>query len=73
MGILIKNGLIIDGSGSKGYKADIIIKKEKIEEINSNLEKEGVEIIDASNKIIAPGFIDLHNHADFNLSKENEY
>ncbi len=39
MGILIKNGLIIDGSGSKGYKADIIIKKEKIEEINSNLGK----------------------------------
>jgi len=72
MGILIKNGLIIDGSGSEAYKADILIKDDKIEKIKIDLETNDAEIIDASNKIISPGFIDLHNHADLNLFEVNK-
>ncbi|NHI92837.1 MAG: D-aminoacylase [Candidatus Lokiarchaeota archaeon] len=71
MKILIKNGLIVDGTGAPGYKADILIQNDKIEQIAEVLNIEDAEIIDASNKIVSPGFIDIHNHADFNIYDVN--
>ena len=67
MTILIKNGLIADGTGSPSYSRDVLIKDDKIVEIGPNLIAEGSEIIDASNRIVAPGFIDMHNHSDLTL------
>jgi len=72
MRILIKNGLIIDGTGAPGYKADLLINKNRIEAIGENLDDEKAEIIDASGRIVAPGFIDIHNHADFNIYNANQ-
>ncbi|MHA1490528.1 MAG: hypothetical protein ACTSRI_12850 [Promethearchaeota archaeon] len=63
MGILVKNGLIIDGTGRSGYKSDMLIKGDRIEKIENNLDADGFEVIDASNKVVAPGFIDIHNHS----------
>jgi N-acyl-D-amino-acid deacylase len=67
MNILIKNGLIIDGTGSKGYVSDVLIKEEMIEKIGKNLNTNGAKIIDAANKVVSPGFIDMHNHSDLTL------
>ena len=67
MSILIKNGLIVDGSGTPGYKADILITDDKIVKIGENLDANGSKIIDASDRIVAPGFIDPHNHSDLTL------
>jgi len=67
MSILIKNGLIVDGTGSPGYKADILITDNKIVKIGENLDANGSRIIDASNRVVAPGFIDPHNHSDLTL------
>ncbi len=68
MDILIKNGTIIDGTGSPSYESDILIKDDKILKIASNINVDtSVKVIDASNKIVTPGFIDIHNHADFNI------
>jgi len=62
--LLIKNGVVIDGTGSAPYSADIGISGERIADIG-NLQNAGAdEIIDASNFYIAPGFIDLTNHGD---------
>ena len=71
MGIIIKNGLIIDGTGSPQYKSELLIENEEIEEIGTNLASKGNTIIDASNKIIAPGFIDMHSHADLTILQIN--
>ncbi|NVM30657.1 MAG: amidohydrolase family protein [Candidatus Helarchaeota archaeon] len=71
MKILIKNGQIIDGTGSPGYKADVLINGDRIERINEEISVEDAEIIDASGKIVTPGFIDIHNHADFNIYDVN--
>ena len=71
MSLLIKNGFIIDGSGSEAFSADILIKNNTIETIESKIESKNVEVIDATDKIVCPGFIDLHNHADLNLVEEN--
>ena len=67
MALLIKNGSIADGTGSPSYNGDILIEDDKIVKIGPNLEAEGSEIIDASNRVVAPGFIDIHNHSDLTL------
>ncbi|TFG14957.1 MAG: D-aminoacylase [Promethearchaeota archaeon] len=70
--ILIKNGIIIDGTGKLGYKSDILIKDDKIERIGTNIVNEGFRIIDASKKIVAPGFIDIHHHGDLSILDVNK-
>lgn len=62
--IIITNARIIDGSGNPPYKADLAIKKDKIAKIGMLKNAKAKKIIDASNLIIAPGFIDIHTHAD---------
>jgi N-acyl-D-amino-acid deacylase len=71
MDILIKDGLIIDGTGRNGYYADLLIKNNKIEEIGEDLTAENCKVIDASNKVVAPGFIDMHSHADLTILRVN--
>ena len=62
--IIIKNGVIIDGSGAKKYSADLGIKGDKIEKIENLKETRAKKIIDGKGLYIAPGFIDIHNHSD---------
>ena len=61
--LIIKNGKIIDGSGSEGYTADIGIKDGKIEKIGSSL-CDAKRVIDADGLVVTPGFIDSHSHSD---------
>ncbi|MDD4779347.1 MAG: dihydropyrimidinase [Tissierellia bacterium] len=65
MGLLIKNGVI--NTSNKSYQADILIENEKIKEIGTNLNSYSHEIIDASNKYLMPGGIDVHTHMDLDL------
>ncbi len=65
--ILIKNGYIVDGTGSPPYKADLAIKNETIAKIGDIDKKESEEVIDARGLIVAPGFIDIHNHSDLSI------
>ncbi len=61
--LLIKNGMVIDGIGTPGYRADVAVIGGKIAEIGKI--KEGAKrIIDASDLIVSPGFIDPHTHYD---------
>ena len=62
--LLIKNGTVIDGSGSPAYLSDIAIKKGKIDKIGTSLDIDCGKVIDASNQIVCPGFIDIHSHTD---------
>ena len=64
--VIIKNGIIIDGTRKDAYKADIAIKDEKIIKIGI-IEEDANEIIDAKGCYVTPGFIDPHSHADLSL------
>ena len=61
--LIIKNGSIYEGKGSKPYQADIAISNEKIVEIG-DIKIEGKKVIDAEGKIVTPGFVDIHTHYD---------
>ena len=61
--LIIKNGSIYDGKGSKPHQADIAISNEKIVEIG-DIKGEAKKVIDAEGKIVTPGFVDIHTHYD---------
>ena len=56
--LILKNASIVDGTGADMYTADIGIKAERIMEIGKLDGAEAAEVIDASGKLVAPGFID---------------
>ena len=57
--LLVKNGLVIDGSGRPGYRADIAIKGDRIAAIGKLKNVRGAREIDATGMAVAPGFIDM--------------
>jgi N-acyl-D-amino-acid deacylase len=64
-GLLIRNGLVIDGTGGPERKADVRVSGGAIVEIRESLApRNGERVIDAEGKVVAPGFIDTHSHAD---------
>lgn len=61
--LVVRHGMVFDGSGAAGFEADIGIASGKIAAIGQIAER-GAEEIDASGCIVTPGFIDLHTHYD---------
>ncbi len=65
--ILLKNGLIVDGSGQSAYPGSVLVDGNSIAAVLPATEEVTADIIDCRNKIIAPGFIDMHSHVDWHL------
>jgi N-acyl-D-amino-acid deacylase len=61
--VVIRGGRIIDGSGNPAYFADVAVKEGRIARIGTIVGEAGTEI-DAKGMMVAPGFIDVHTHAD---------
>jgi N-acyl-D-amino-acid deacylase len=65
--ILIKNGVVVDGTGKPAFKADVGIAGDRISALAERVEGEAVRTIDARGLHVAPGFIDPHTHSDLPL------
>src|SRR6516165_10468959 len=63
---VIKNGIVVDGTGRPPFEADVAIEKGRIAEIGK-IEGEARRTIDARGQVVAPGFIDAHTHYDAQL------
>jgi len=66
---LLKNGMVIDGTGAPGTRQDVAIRGERIEAIGSFPDSAAAEVVDLDGATLCPGFIDVHAHT--NLAREN--
>ena len=64
---LIRNAVIVDGSGTPPFRAAVRIEGARIIEVGALEPKRGETAVDARGLVLAPGFIDTHSHADNNL------
>ena len=62
--LIIRNGMIMDGTGNSWYRGDIGISDDVIMRVGNLEDFRGEEEIDATNLMVCPGFIDIHSHAD---------
>lgn len=61
---LIKGGMVIDGSRTPRYRADVAIKNGRVAEIGHIDAHRARKVLDAQGLVVAPGFVDLHTHYD---------
>jgi N-acyl-D-amino-acid deacylase len=65
--LVIKNGTVIDGKGGPRFRADIAVRNGKIAAIG-NIDEATGNAIDATGKIVCPGFVDPHTHYDAQIT-----
>src|SRR5438128_6820790 len=65
--LIIRNGRVLDGSGNPWYRADVGVRGDTIARIALSMTAPATRTIDAGGQIVAPGFIDIHNHARENI------
>ena len=62
--ILIKNGTVFDGLGNPGVKLDVAVEKGRVVQIGPNITATAAQTINAQDRFVTPGFIDIQNHSD---------
>jgi len=65
--VLIEGGRIIDGTGNPWFRADVGIVGDRIKSVGRLAEAESLRRIEAEGLVVAPGFIDIHSHSDYNV------
>ena len=60
--LAVRGGTVVDGTGRAGFRADIGIAGGRIARIDTQVH--GADEIDASGRLVVPGFVDVHTHYD---------
>ena len=66
--IMLRGGMVVDGTGGEPRVADVSLKAGKIVAIGKLDDVEAARVIDCQGLILAPGFIDLHTHSDRSIT-----
>src|SRR5947209_2692351 len=67
---LVRGALIVDGTGTPATVRDLRVRDGRIQAVGSLTPEPGDKIIDGRGKVLAPGFIDIHNHSETRLESE---
>jgi N-acyl-D-amino-acid deacylase len=66
--LLVRNGRVIDGTGGPSRQVDVRVSGDTIVEVAPNLVAgSGEQVVDATGRVVSPGFVDVHSHADGGL------
>jgi len=65
--LLIRGGVVVDGTGAPAFRADVRVQGDSIVEVGPDLSLQGERVLDAGGACISPGFIDSHTHLDPSL------
>jgi N-acyl-D-amino-acid deacylase len=65
--ILIRGATVIDGTGSAPRPLDVALRDGRISAVEQRRTESATREIDATGRVLSPGFIDIHTHSDFTL------
>ena len=66
--LLITNGMIVDGTGNPGFYGAVAVTGDEVEIVRGDVSQvQAARTIDASGKVVCPGFIDMHAHSDVTM------
>ena len=65
---LIRGGTVIDGTGAPGRVSDVAIVNDHIVDVAPNIVGSATRVIDATDRLVTPGFVDIHTHLDAQLA-----
>lgn len=65
--LVVSGGTVVDGTGALGVRTDIGVTGDRITAIGDLATAESHSTLDATDMVVAPGFIDIHSHSDFTL------
>ena len=66
--LVIRNGTVVDGTGAPARQADVAVSGDRIAAVEPGVEGRGVREIDATGRLVTPGFVDVHTHLDAQLA-----
>lgn len=69
--MILKNAKIVDGTGGPWFHGDVALAGGKIAGIGKYVKKDALKVIDIEGKVLCPGFIDPHSHADIIATEVN--
>ncbi len=70
--LIIRNGMVVDGTGAEPVAADVAVDGDRIARIGDLSEATAATEIDATGKLVTPGFVDLHTHLDAQVGWDPE-
>lgn len=74
-GMVLRDVLLVDGSGRPGSRTDVLVRGDRIERIGriGAGDARGLRVVEGGGRVLAPGFIDLHTHGDPLQSSYTQY
>jgi N-acyl-D-amino-acid deacylase len=70
--LLIRNGRIADGTGNPSFVGDVGVRDGRIAAIGKLADSSATRTIDGAGLVVAPGFIDIHNHSDDTILQDGD-
>lgn len=70
--VLLKGGVVVDGTGGPRFKADVGIREDVIAYVGADENVPARSTVDVSGQVVAPGLIDIHTHSDFTMLEERQ-
>jgi N-acyl-D-amino-acid deacylase len=65
--LLLRGGMVVDGTGAPAVRADVRVRGDKLIELGPDLPPAGAQVVDCGGLTVAPGFIDTHSHSDLRV------